>query len=116
MKKLTWPDLKKLLKGQYNLTPDDAMQIILDNLFGKDWKHGSGGKLGRMWKDPMIVSTFTRVLAEEDKIAKTVTRKKVYAELFKSKAFETFRQTAELKIYKSHSLCQTILGKGNNNH
>ena len=111
MKKLTWPDLKKLLKGQYNLTPDDAMQIILDNLFGKDWKHGSGGKLGRMWKDPMIVSTFTRVLAEEDKIAKTVTRKKVYAELFKSRAFETFRQTAELKIYKSHSLCKNDYSK-----
>ena len=105
MKKLTWPDLKKLLKGQYNLTPDDAMQIILDNLFGKDWKHGSGGKLGRMWRDPMIVSTFTHVLAEEDKIAKTVTRNKVYAELFKSKAFRAFIRVAGLKIYKSHSRC-----------
>ena len=51
------------------------------------------------------------MLAEEDKIAKTVTRKKVYAELFKSRAFETFRQTAELKIYKSHSLCKNDYSK-----
>ena len=101
MTKFTWKDLQILLE-QYNLTPDDAMQVVLDNLFGKDWKHGAGGKLGRMWQDPMIVSTFTHVLAEEDKIAKTTTRKKVYAELFKSKAFETFRITAELK-FNSHS-------------
>ena len=101
MTKFTWKDLQLLLEGQYNLTPDDAMQIVLENLFCKDWKHGSGGKLGRMWRDPMIVSTFTQVLAEEDKISKTVTRKKVYAELFKSKVFETFRVTAELK-YKAY--------------
>ena len=96
MKKFTWKDLQILLE-QYNLTPDDAVQVVLDNLFGKDWKHGSGGKLGRMWRDPMVVSTFTHLLAEEDKIAKTTTRKKVQQELFKSKAFNNFRITAELK-------------------
>jgi len=109
MTKFTWKDLQILLE-QYNLTPDDAMQVVLDNLFGKDWKHGSGGKLGRMWRDPMIVSTFTHVLAEEDKIAKTITRKKVYAELFKSKAFETFRITAELK-YSSYGRIKNDYGK-----
>ena len=102
MTKFTWKALEKLLEGQYNLTPDDAMQIVLENLFSKDWKHGAGGKLGRMWRDPMVVSTFTHVLAEEDKIAKTITRKKVYAELFKSKAFGNFTRTAELK-YSSYS-------------
>jgi len=100
MKKFTWKSLRVLLEKQYKLTPDDAMQIILENLFGLDWKHGKGGKLGRMWKDPMIVSTFTQVLAEEDKIAKTTNRKKVQQELFKSDAFETFRVTAELKYPK----------------
>ena len=66
-----------------------------------------------MWRDPMVVSTFTHVLAEEDKLAKTITRKKVYAELFKSKAFETFRITAELK-YSSYSRIKndTVNGKG----
>jgi len=111
MTKFTWKSLRVLLEKQYKLTPDDAMQIILENLFGKDWKHGSDGKLGRMWSDPLIVSTFTHVLAEEDKIAKTITRKKVYAELFKSDAFERFRVTAQLKIYKSHSLCKNDYSK-----
>jgi len=100
MTKFTWRDLQIFLE-QYKLTPDDAMQIVLDNLFVKEWKHGAGGKLGRMWRDPMVVSTFTHVLAEEDKIAKTTTRKKVQQELFKSDAFETFRVTAELK-YKTY--------------
>ena len=100
MTKLTWKALQNLLEGQYNLTPDDAMQIVLENLFGLDWKHGAGGKLGRMWRDPMIVSTFTHVLAEEDKIAKTTTRKKVQQELFKSKAVGNFIVTAGLKYSK----------------
>jgi len=109
MTKFTWRDLQILLE-QYNLTPTDATEIVLENLFDKNWKHGSGGKLGRMWSDPLVVSTFTRVLAEEDKIAKTITRKKVYAELFKSDAFETFRVTAELK-YSSYSRKKNDYGK-----
>ena len=102
MTKFTWKDLQTLLEKQYNLTPDDAMQIIEENLFDKDWKHGPNGKLGRMWKDPMIISTFTHVLAEEDKIAKTKTRKKVQQELFKSEAVGNFRITAGLK-YRTYT-------------
>jgi|GEM_PF-6323993 len=101
MTKFTWKAVQIFLE-QHNLTPDDAMQVILDNLFDKRWKHGSGKKLGRMWTDPMIVSTFTHVLAEEDKIAKTTNRKKVQQELFKSKACGTFIVTAGLK-YSSYS-------------
>ena len=102
MTKFTWQSLRVLLEKQYKLTADDAMQIILENLFGKEWKHGPNGKLGRMWKDPMIVATFTHVLAEEDKIAKTITRKKVQQELFKSEAVGNFRITAGLK-YRSYT-------------
>jgi len=101
MTKFTWKALQNLLE-HHKLTPDDAMQIILDNLFGKDWKHGSGGKLGRMWRDPMIVSTFTHVLAEEDKIAKTTTRKKAQQELFQSDRVTQFIIVAGLK-YKTYS-------------
>ena len=101
MTKFTWKALQNLLE-QHKLSPDDAMQIILDNLFGKDWKHGSGGKkLGRMWRDPMIVSTFTHVLAEEDKLAKTITRKKVQQELFQSDVVTQFIIVADLK-YKTY--------------
>jgi len=110
MTKFTWKDLQILLEKQYKLTPDDAMQIILENLFSKDWKHGSGGKLGRMWSDPMIVSTFTQVLAEEDKISKTITRKKVYQELFKSDVFDAFKITAGLK-YSKYSTFKNDYGK-----
>ena len=99
MTKFTWKDLQIFLK-QYELTADDAMRVLLDNLFGKDWKHGSGGKLGRMWRDPMIVSTFTHVLAEEDKIAKTTTRKKVQQELFQSDRVTQFMIVAGLKYPK----------------
>ena len=35
MTKFTWKALEKLLEGQYKLTPDDAMQIVLDNLLVK---------------------------------------------------------------------------------
>ena len=102
MKKFTWKSLRVLLEKQYNLTADDAMQIILENLFDKDWKHGKNGKLGRMWKDPMIVSSFTHLLAEEDKISKKVTRKKVQQELFKSDVFNIFKITAGLQ-YKTYA-------------
>jgi len=102
MTKFTWKALQILLEKQYNLTPDDAMQIILENLFDKDWKHGSGGKLGRMWRDPMVVSAFTHVLAEEDKIAKTITRKKVQQELFQSDRVTQFMIVAGLK-YKTYT-------------
>ena len=102
MTKFTWKALENLLEKQYNLTPDDAMQIILENLFSKDWKHGLNGKLGRMWRDEFTCRTFAAVLEEEDKIAKTITRKKVQQELFKSKACGTFRKTAGL-TYKTYT-------------
>ena len=106
--KKTWKLLPKIFRDQFKLTEAEAIQILQENLFDKSkygWKYGSSGKLGGMWQDPIVVSAFTHVLAEEDKIAKTVTRKKVYAELFKSKAFGAFIRAAGLKIYKSHSRC-----------
>ena len=101
MTKFTWKDLQTFLE-QYELTPDDAMQIVLDNLFGKDWKHGSGEKkLGRMWRDDFICSKFAGVLAEEDRLAKTITRKKVQQELFHSDAVTQFMLAAGIK-YKTY--------------
>jgi len=106
--KKRWKFIQKIFEDQFKLTEAEAIQILQENLFDKSkygWKYGSSGKLGGMWQDPIVVSAFTHVLAEEDKIAETVTRKKVYAELFKSKAFRAFIRVAGLKIYKSHSRC-----------
>ncbi|HAT66917.1 MAG TPA: hypothetical protein DCS66_20385 [Flavobacteriaceae bacterium] len=95
--KKTWKLLPKIFGDQFRITEGEAIQILQEQLFSKNWKHGKAGKLGRMWTDPVIINEFNSLLKAEDKIAKTITRKKVQQELFKSAACLRFCQVAGLK-------------------
>ena len=100
--KKTWKLLPKIFGDQFKITEAEAIKILQEHLFSKNWKHGKSGTLGRMWKDPMIVAAFTHVLEEEDKISKTVTRKKVQQELFYSgKKTKLFILVAGLKYHQN---------------
>ena len=109
--KKTWKLLPKIFGDQFRITEGEAIQILQEQLFSKNWKHGKAGKLGRMWTDPVIINEFNSLLKAEDKIAKTITRKKVQQELFKSAACLRFCQVAGLK-YRGYLNFKMIMPNG----
>ena len=101
MKKFTWEQLGLIFEGQYKISAAEAAEILTKEIYSHHWKHGAAGKIGRMWRDPLIVSTFTHVLEEEDILAKKVGRKKCQKELFYSgKKFSQFLLVAGL-VFKN---------------
>ena len=50
------------------LTAAEAVTFLTRELFSHNWKHGKDKQLGMMWRDSIIVSAFTHVLEEEDRI------------------------------------------------
>jgi hypothetical protein len=101
MAKLTWQQLGRIYEGAYGVTVEEAAKIISKEIFGRNWKHGSGGECGRMWGDEVVVANFTQVLEEEDRLAKKFGRKKAVKELFKSKQLKIFIIIAKLQYSKS---------------
>ena len=100
MKKFTWEQLGLIFEGQYKISAAEAAEILTKEIYSHHWKHGAAGKIGRMWRDPLIVSTFTHVLEEEDILAKKIGRKKCQKELFyNGKKFSQFLLVAGL-VYK----------------
>ncbi len=82
MNKITWQQLGLIFEGQFGVTAGEASKIISKEIFSHNWKHGAGGKVGRMWHDGDVIASFTHVLEDEDKLVKIVGRKRASKELF----------------------------------
>ena len=109
MSKITWQQLGLIFEGQFGVTAEEASKIISKEIFSHNWKHGVGGKAGRMWHDEVVVANFTQVLEEEDKLAKKVGRKKASKELFfNSSKFNLFLIIASLKYKRTDAGFKTF--------
>ena len=112
MAKLTWQQLGRIYEGAYGVTVEEAAKIISNEIFGRNWKHGSKkGTFGRMWGDEIVVAAFTHVLEEEDKLVKKFGRNKAVRKLFKSDIFERFLITAKLTTYTNYKTFKNDYGK-----
>jgi hypothetical protein len=83
MNKFTWALLRRIFEGQFKLTAGEAATILTKEIYKNKWKHNMDGKIGMMWRDEVIVATFTHVIEEEELFAKEVGRKNALRKLYK---------------------------------
>jgi hypothetical protein len=69
MGKLTWQQLGMIFEGSFDVTPNEASEIISDYLFSKNWV-GDKNKTGRMWQDQFTCAAFVWYLKEVEKYRK----------------------------------------------
>ena len=69
MGKLTWQQLGMIFEGSFDVTPNEASEIISDYLFSKNWV-GTKDKTGRMWQDTFTCAAFVWYLKEVEKYRK----------------------------------------------
>ena len=69
MGKMNWKQLGEFWEGFFNITADEAGDIIAGHLFSKGWL-GTPDKLGRMWQDENNIKAFIDLLSSIEKFSK----------------------------------------------